>query len=578
MRHLALGSAVALAIAASACQPASFNAPAPPGDGSPADGALYPDGNPYRLLTVEELPVVGIAVDSALSGYPAGRAIDGSLNTEWASNPYRGATAWAAVELAQSAAIAAVAVKTGPLNAGASYDVQVSANGTTWTTALANQRNTTWNLEAKALPAGHAGKFVRLFFHNSASQPMSRFSVFEVSVRGERQAAPSPTPTSGPASPPPSPTPTPSLPPPATSVRLAPASVTASSSYPGLVPGRAIDGDAATQWGSNAYKAYEETLDLGFSQRFVFDQLRIKTGYLPPGVGYDVYTSEDGASWTLAAWSFTNTTWNLEPKSLYGAGRYLRVRFHNAPDDPIARFYVYELEVYGHAPQAQAGLSLDVAPAQKTAFNNAASVFIGGPYTVLNVEPGAYDDAAAGRKFPAMLHVQSDGVATIYARVTPENASLMSAPHGAGAGVTFLDTTGGLGDNAGSWIFSVRDPDADISMIEAPAASCVTTWNPAGSAALDLGPTVRRYALSAEYLGAPFQPGRDPGADPYHPRVVLVYRRPDGTRDFAIPGVSGPFGNSPALVEASGYVYAFYVTDGTREPYATTRVKLAVNP
>lgn len=343
---------LALAAAVAACG----TPPAPP-QGTPAaeapaalppDGQVYPRGNPYRVLAAEELPVVAVTVDSQLSTLPKERLVDGNLSTQWTNGGYRNPTSWAAVELAAAAAVGSIQIKTGPSPAGTRYDVQTSLDGVSWTTRLADQTNTGWNLETKTLGAAVSARFVRIFWRNSATSPQPHFSIYELVVNGEAGPTPTPTPTPS-ASPTPTPTPTPSATPTGAASRVSPAAVTASSTYANLSPQRAIDGNLSTQWASGGYRESEAWLAARFGGAIAFESIRIKTGALPSGVGYRLETSDDGQTWRSASGTLTNTTWNLESKPVSGEGRYLRVRFFNAASAPLARFSIFELEVYGRA-------------------------------------------------------------------------------------------------------------------------------------------------------------------------------------------------------------------------------------
>ncbi|MFN3432255.1 MAG: discoidin domain-containing protein, partial [Candidatus Sericytochromatia bacterium] len=314
-------------------------------EGFPFDLQDYPDGNPFRVLAVDELSIVSARADSEASGLGVHRAVDGDLSTQCLNGPYRAPTAWVALELAESAAIAAVRIKTGTSPAGTRYDIQVSPDGANWTTALANQTNSGWTLETKALPAGTQGRFVRVFWHNAASSPQAHFAIYELAVDGVAGPAPSPTATpSASPSAPASPTPTP--PPAGTLSRVMPTAVTASSSQPNLPPARAIDGNVATQWSSGGYKAPEEDLTLAFAAQQTFGRIRIKTGALPEGITFKVDVSDDGVNWSPASGRLTNRTWGMESQDVYGAGKFLKVRFFNSLSAPIARFSVFELEAY----------------------------------------------------------------------------------------------------------------------------------------------------------------------------------------------------------------------------------------
>ncbi len=176
-------------------------------------------GGRFRLLAAGPLPILAVNTDSATAGYPPARLADGNQATEWINGPYKPATSWAAVDLGLAATLAGVALKTGPTPAGASYDVQVSSTGASWTTALANQRNTTWGMETKTLPAGTTGRLVRVFWRNSPTTPAAHFAVFELTVTGTAAGSPAPLPstTASPVGPTPTPgatpTPMPSAPP-----------------------------------------------------------------------------------------------------------------------------------------------------------------------------------------------------------------------------------------------------------------------------------------------------------------------------------------------------------------------------
>lgn len=383
-----------LATALAACgqpaqQPAATQGPAAPsavgtvddhthGDAAPVDVPMdqevYPAGNPFRLLAIEELPLTAITVDSEASGFTRDRLADGDLSSQWASGRYQAATAWAAVQLAASATIGSIEVKMPPSKAGTSYDVQVSTDGVTWVTALSGQTNTTWNLEKKLLPAGTTGKYVRLFWHNAATNPESRFAIFELVVNGEGTGA-----GTGPA-PAPSPTPSASAAPVPVGTRLTPIAATASTTYTGLTPQQAIDGNLSTQWANGGYKEPECWLQLQFPQVVSFGQAKIKTGALPTGVTFKFDTSMDGVTWEPASGRITNLTWGMEAKDLVGQGKYLRVRFLNSQTDPIARFQVYELEAY-----AGSGSSEVTSPA---------------PTPTPTAMPSPSSSIAPGTKFP----------------------------------------------------------------------------------------------------------------------------------------------------------------------------------
>lgn len=155
---------------------------------------LPSEGPRYRLLAVA--PAVAVDADSQLSTNPAAYGADGQSSTAWTNGGYRNATAWLRLRFGADEAIASIAIKMPPAATGTSYDVQVSTDGSTWTTALANQKNTTWNLETKVLPAGTHGRYLRVFWRNSATTPQPHVSIYELSAnRSGTVSSPSPSPS-----------------------------------------------------------------------------------------------------------------------------------------------------------------------------------------------------------------------------------------------------------------------------------------------------------------------------------------------------------------------------------------------
>lgn len=345
----------------------SENAIEPLKEGFPFDMQAYPDDNTYRLQAVEELPITNVTADSTLPGLPVTRMVDGDLATSWVNEPYRAPTSWAAFQLASNTTIASVGIKTGVSPAGTSYDVQTSSDGVNWTTRLSNQTNTSWGVETKTLPAGTTGQYVRIFWRNSTSAPVPHFAIYELYVNGETGTTPTPTPTPSTGA---TPTPSPSAsasptPAPGTPVRVTPIGSTASSTYAGLPTTRAHDGNTSTQWSSGTYKSPEESLTLQFASSVNFSQMKIKTGALPGGITYKTEVSQDGVTWEPGSGRLTNITWGMETQDIGGTGKFLRIRFFNSETEPLARFNIFEVEVYGGGtggPTAAPSSSPSVSP------------------------------------------------------------------------------------------------------------------------------------------------------------------------------------------------------------------------
>jgi hypothetical protein len=169
-------------------------------------------------LAVAKLPVVAVTVDSTAPGFNKAAITDGNLNTHWDNGGFRNKTSFVIADLGASASLANVQIKTGKPVAGASFNVDVSADGIAWTTQLANKPDTNFKNQTLSLPAGTTGRYVRISWTNAPTKPASHWSVYELTVNGSTTAAPPPpvaTPTPTPIPVPPAATPTPTPVPPA---------------------------------------------------------------------------------------------------------------------------------------------------------------------------------------------------------------------------------------------------------------------------------------------------------------------------------------------------------------------------
>ena len=191
MRYLPWATGLA-ATTLCACTSLAGIAP-PPADTTRASGPGQPR---YRLTALPLVSNLTADADSQLATAPAGAAIDGNNATAWSNGGYRNPTAWLRLKFTADLPLEAVLIRAmPPAAAGTSYDLQVSPDGTAWTTALANQTNTSWNVETKLLPAGTHGKALRVFWRNSQAAPQPHVAIYELSVRGG-SASPGSTPPS----------------------------------------------------------------------------------------------------------------------------------------------------------------------------------------------------------------------------------------------------------------------------------------------------------------------------------------------------------------------------------------------
>ncbi|MFP5501066.1 MAG: discoidin domain-containing protein, partial [Candidatus Sericytochromatia bacterium] len=230
------------------------------------------------------------------------RVTDGNVASAWDSGASR--TPTVDFELSESATLSSMEIKVNPVG---TYDVQVSADGKTWTTALAGQKNSGWNPETKTFGAGASGKFVRLKFNNNGSKVM----LFEVGLKGTAGAtAPAPAPSTAP------------------SAGTGTLTATASHTNGSYTAARAIDGNTDTEWQSGAVSNPSLTIALPAAGELL--DLTIKTN--PGASTYDVEVSEDGANYKAVLTGQSNNGWNVETKKLPAGtkGAFVRLKFNNS--------------------------------------------------------------------------------------------------------------------------------------------------------------------------------------------------------------------------------------------------------
>jgi hypothetical protein len=142
------------------------------------------------------------------------RVLDGDLASQWSNDGYQAPEAWLRLDAGTAKPIASLGIKMRPQSGGAYYVIETSNDGTSFTPASGQLKNTSWNVETKPLNAATSARYVRLRMVNDPASPEVRFSVFEVQWNGTANtggstpaASPTPTPTPTPTA---TPTPAPS--------------------------------------------------------------------------------------------------------------------------------------------------------------------------------------------------------------------------------------------------------------------------------------------------------------------------------------------------------------------------------
>lgn len=172
-----------------------------------------PTPTPAPTATPPATGGLSATASSSYGSLTADKAIDGDLASQWSNDGYQQPTAWLTLDAGAVKPISSLKLKMRPQSGTASYVIETSTDGQTFQSASGALRNTTWNLEEKALNAPTNARYVRVRFNNDAAAPEVRFSVFEAQWNGTANtgggSTPAATPTPAPtATPTPTPVPT----------------------------------------------------------------------------------------------------------------------------------------------------------------------------------------------------------------------------------------------------------------------------------------------------------------------------------------------------------------------------------
>src|SRR5258706_3091166 len=301
------------------------------------------------------------------TGFEAGKAVDGSATTRWASVEPALNTEWIYVDLGSTTAIGEVILKWEAAYAK-SYQVQTSDDASTWTNIYST---TTGDGATDDLTVSGSGRYVRVSM--SVRGTAYGYSLWELEVYGTGGAtatntsvAPTATRTNTPVASTATNTSTAptatrtntSVPPTATNTAVASGNLalnktatSSSSEGTGFEAGKAVDGSATTRWASVEPAPNTEWIyvDLGQSYSISHVVLKWEAAY---GKSYQVQTSDDHATWTNIYRTTTGDVATDDLTGLSGSGRYVRV---NCTVRGTAYGYsLYEFEVYGSGGGATA--------------------------------------------------------------------------------------------------------------------------------------------------------------------------------------------------------------------------------
>ncbi|WP_460848355.1 ThuA domain-containing protein [Phytohabitans suffuscus] len=255
-------------------------------------------------------PATASSVEAA--EYPASAAVDASATTRWASafsDPQ-----WIQVDLGATYSIDRVRL-VWEAAYGSAYQIQTSANGSTWTTVRSITGGNGGEDDNTGL--GASGRYVRIY--GTARGTAWGYSLFTFEVYGG--GSPPPTPTNV------------ALNKPAT------ASSVEAAAYPASA---AVDASATTRWASAFSDPQWIQVDLGAT--YSIDRVRLvwEAAY---GSAYQIQTSANGSTWTTVR-SITGGNGGEDDNTGLGAsGRYVRI--YGTARGTAWGYSLFTFEVYG---------------------------------------------------------------------------------------------------------------------------------------------------------------------------------------------------------------------------------------
>jgi len=266
-----------------------------PGGNASAAGVLISQGKPVTASSTEN------------AAFPAVNAVDGNTGTRWASafsDPQ-----WIQIDLGATASIDRV-VLNWEAAYGRSYQIQISTNGSTWTTIYST---TTGNGGTDDLAITGSGRYVRM--NGTARATQYGYSLWEFQVYGTFASS--------------------------TNLALGRPATSSSNEAAGTTPNLAVDGNLTSRWSSGFSDPQWIQIDLGSTQTIGRVVLRWEAAY---GRSYQIQTSGNGTSWTTV-YSTTTGDGGSDDLTVSGSGRYIRM-YGTARATPYG-YSLFEFEVYG---------------------------------------------------------------------------------------------------------------------------------------------------------------------------------------------------------------------------------------
>jgi hypothetical protein len=217
-------------------------------------------------------PAAAVSASSQDDNVP-GNTVDGNLSTRWSAN---GDGQWIRFDLGALRTLRSIGVAAHAGNTRRNrFDIQISADGTSWSTVIADARTSGTTTAEETFGLGDvSARAVRYLGHgNDALGKESWNSVSEISLFTP-DTAPTPTPTFTPT-PAPTSTPTPAS---GTPIDITPgASGVSASTHDGNLPANTVDDNLATRWSANGNGAWIQH-DLGAPQTISYVRIAVYSG------------------------------------------------------------------------------------------------------------------------------------------------------------------------------------------------------------------------------------------------------------------------------------------------------------
>jgi hypothetical protein len=243
-----------------------------------------------ETLLSQGKPTTASSTENA--GTPASNATDGNAGTRW-SSAYSDPQ-WIQVDLGSTQTITRVALNWEAAYATA-YQIQTSANGTTWTNVYTTTTGTGGN---QSLPVSGSGRYVRV--NTTARATQYGVSLWEFQVYGG-STTPGQCGTANAA--------------------LGKTYSASSTENAGTPASSAFDGNNGTRWSSAASDPQWVQVDLGSTQVICGVTLNWEAAY---ATAYTIQVSTNGTTWTTIH-TATGATGGVQTVTVTGTGRYVRM-------------------------------------------------------------------------------------------------------------------------------------------------------------------------------------------------------------------------------------------------------------